>query len=336
MAMRLFELRRFDLDGLVFTERREPEIGAQEVLVRLRAASLNYRDLLIVQGLYNPHLPLPIIPLSDGVGEIVAVGAEVAGLKPGDRVAGTFFEHWLSGELTDAGAKSALGGERDGVLSEYIVLHQDGVVPVPEHLTDEEAACLPCAGLTAWNALSVQCDVGPGNWVLIQGTGGVALFALQFAKALGAQVILSSRSAEKLARAQALGADVLIDTTETPDWAEQVRKHTQGRGVDAVIELGGAGSLNQSLHAVRRSGIVCLIGVLAGPGDVNIFPIIMNALRVQGVFVGSRQMFESMNQAIAQHRLKPVIDRVFPFTEARAALEYLGQGTHFGKICLHF
>jgi NADPH:quinone reductase-like Zn-dependent oxidoreductase len=251
-------------------------------------------------------------------------------------VAGAFFEHWVMGDLTDAGARSALGGERDGVLSEFIALHQEGVVPVPDHLSDEEASCLPCAGLTAWNALSVQCDIGPGNTVLIQGTGGVALFALQFAKALGARVILSSRSAEKLARAQALGADVLINTTETPDWAEQVRTQTEGHGVDVVIELGGAGSLNQSLRALRRGGIVCLIGVLAGPGDINIFPIIMNALRVQGVFVGSRQMFESMNLAIARHQLKPVIDRVFPFTEARAALEYLHEGKHFGKVCLRF
>ncbi len=334
--MRLFELRRFELDGLVFTERQEPQPGPQEVLIRLRAASLNYRDLLILRGYYNPHLPLPLVPLSDGVGEVVAVGAEVDRVKPGERVAGTFFERWVAGDLTDAGARSALGGERDGVLSEYRVLHQDGVVPVPEHLSDEEAASLPCAALTAWNALCVQARLGAGDTVLIQGTGGVALFALQFAKMRGARVILTSRSAEKLAKALALGADVGINISEHPDWAEQARAHTDGRGVDVVIELGGAGTLNPSLHAARRGGTISLIGVLAGPGNVNIFPVIMKALRVQGIFVGSRTMFESMNQAIASHRLKPVVDRVFPFTEARAALEYLQEGGHFGKVCLRF
>jgi NADPH:quinone reductase-like Zn-dependent oxidoreductase len=332
--MKVYEIQQFGFDGLRLAERATPQPTARQVVLKMRAASLNYRDLLMLRGHYNPRLAMPRVPLSDGVGEVSAVGAEVARVRVGERVAGTFFERWAGGDLTPAGAKTALGGERDGVLAEYVALDEEGVVSVPAHLSDEEAATLPCAALTAWNALFESGNVRAGDTVLTLGTGGVSLFAVQFARLAGARVIVTSGSDEKLARARELGAHETVNYRTTPDWEKRVVELTDGRGVDATIEVGGAGTFNKSVKATRRGGYIALIGVLAGAGDVNLMPVLMNGLRVQGIFVGSRQMFERMNATIALHQLRPVVDEVFSFAEARTAFERLASGQHFGKIAL--
>ncbi len=334
--MRVFEIQgSFGLDRLTLTERPTALPARGEVLIKLRAASLNYRDLLTVRGLYNPKQTLPLIPLSDGVGEVVALGEGVTRVNVGDRVAGIFAQKWLSGEPTVAKVRQAtLGGPLDGVLAEGAVLHEDGVVHLPEYLSDEEAATLPCAGLTAWHAL-VSGGLRVGDTVLVQGTGGVSIFALQFARMMGARVIVTSSSDQKLARAIALGASDGINYNRTPNWDQKARELSAGSGVDHVVEVGGAGTLAKSIRAVRMGGHISLIGVLAGAtGEVNVLPILMQNIRVQGIFVGHREMFETMNRAIALHRLRPVVDRVFPFEQAREAFEYMAQGTHFGKICI--
>jgi NADPH:quinone reductase-like Zn-dependent oxidoreductase len=323
----------FGIDNVHVVERVAPLV-ATGVGLKMKAWSLNYRDLLVVKGLYNPKLKLPFVPLSDGVGEVTRVGDGVTRVKVGDRVAGCFMQRWIAGELTDAGAKSGLGGGPPGIGAESIVLPEDGVVKVPEHLSDEEAATLPCAALTAWNALVVQGGIKAGDTVLIQGTGGVSIFALQFARMMGARVIATSSSNEKLERVKKLGASDGINYKETPAWEEKVRELTGGVGVDHVIEVGGAGTFNQSLKAVRIGGTISLIGVLAGKGDVNLMPILMKNVRVNGIMVGSRDMFEAMNRAIALAQMRPVVDRVFDFKDILAALQHMEAGAHFGKICL--
>lgn len=334
--MRAYEIRDgFGLDHLVPVERPDPVPGPGEVLIRLRAVSLNYRDLLIIRGQYNPKLPLPRIPVSDGVGEVVATGAGVSRWKPGDRAAGLFMPAWQDGECTPEAAASALGGLVDGLLADRAVLPEDGLIEVPAHLGDEEAATLPCAALTAWNALFHQGRVRPGDVVLTQGTGGVSLFALQFARMAGARVIITSSRDEKLARAMEMGASDGINYRTTPEWDDRVLELTGGRGVDHVVELGGAGTLPRSLRAVRMNGAVSLIGVLTGVGgEVNPMPVLMKSVRLQGIFVGSRTMFEAMNRAIAQSGLRPVVDKVFPFDQAREALATMEGGSHFGKIVI--
>jgi NADPH:quinone reductase-like Zn-dependent oxidoreductase len=333
--MKVYEIReRFGLDALTLTERPQPQPGPQEVLVRLKAASLNYRDLLVVKGQYNPKMPLPRIPLSDAAGEVVALGPGVSRVKVGQRVAALFMQKWISGELDEIKAKSALGGAIDGLLAEYAVLHEEGLVHVPDHLSFEEAATLPCAAVTAWHGLVTEGHIKPGDTVLLQGTGGVSLFALQFARLAGARVLITSSSNEKLERARKLGAAEGINYKETPEWGDKARELTGGRGVDHVVEVGGAGTLGQSLRAVRMGGQISLIGVLSGPGQVNPTPILMKNVRVQGIFVGSREMFEAMNRAITANQLRPVIDRVFPFAEAVQAFRYMESAAHFGKICI--
>jgi NADPH:quinone reductase-like Zn-dependent oxidoreductase len=333
--MKVFEIKgAFGLENLTPAERPEPEPGHGQVLVQVRAVSLNYRDLLVVKGLYNPKLPLPLIPFSDGVGDVVAVGEGVTRVKEGDRVTGSFMQSWLAGELTSAGARSTLGGDRGGMLAEYVVLDQEGVVPVPEHLSYEEAATLPCAGVTAWHA-TVLRGLKPGESVLLLGTGGVSIFALQFARLAGATVIITSSSNEKLERAKKLGASEGVNYRSVPEWGERVRELTGGTGVDLVVEVGGAGTLPQSIMAVRRGGRISLIGVLTGAeGKINPRPIVMKQVRLQGIFVGSREMFESMNRAVSAARLHPVVDRVFPFNEVKEALLHMERGAHFGKICV--
>jgi NADPH:quinone reductase-like Zn-dependent oxidoreductase len=332
--MRVIELQdAFGIDHLKLTERPDPALGPGQVLVRMRAFSLNYRDLLLVKGQYNPRLKFPFVPLSDGAGEVVAVGAGVARFKPGDRVAGAFMQRWVEGELTEAKAKSALGGAIPGVAAEQMVFEERGLVAVPTHLSFEEAATLPCAAVTAWNALVAAGGIKAGDSVLIQGTGGVSLFALQFARLLGARVIATSSSDAKLARVRELGASDGINYKETPEWGNQVRELT-GVGVDHIVEVGGAGTLGESLRAVRVGGHIALIGVLSGAGPFNPTPILMKGVRVQGIFVGSRAMFEAMNRAITLHEMRPVIDRVFPFEELPAALRHMESGAHFGKICV--
>lgn len=338
--MKLFEITKekgFGLDALTLAERAEPKPGHGEALVKVKAASLNYRDLLVVKGFYNPKMPLPRIPFSDGAGEVVEVGEGVTRVKPGDRVAAIFMQTWIDGGLTDGKAKSALGGGVDGMLAEYVVLHEEGLVKVPEHLSDEEAATLPCAAVTAWNGLITQGNLKAGDTVLVQGTGGVSIFALQFAKMTGARVIATSSSDEKLERVKQLGASDCINYKENPDWDKTARQLTGGVGVDHVVEVGGSGTLNRSLSAVRMGGHVSMIGVLTGGGgEIKTGSILMKNLKLQGIYVGSREMFEAMNSAIALHKLRPVIDRVFPFEETREALKHMESGAHFGKIVVRY
>ena len=299
----------------------------------MRANSLNYRDLVVASGGYGRHVKIPLIPLSDGAGEVVEVGAQVTRVKPGERVAAIFMQRWLAGALTEEKAKSALGGAMDGMLAEYAALDEDGLVPIPEHLTYAEAATLPCAAVTAWNALVTEGGVRAGDSVLVLGTGGVSIFALQFARLHGARAIATSGSDEKLARAIALGASDGINYRRTPEWGRRVLELTGGAGVDHVIEVGGAGTLPQSFRAVRYGGRIGLIGVLAEPGaGVDPRPLLMKGARLQGIYVGSREMFEAMNRAIALDRLHPAIDRVFPFAEAAEAFRYMKSAGHFGKI----
>jgi NADPH:quinone reductase-like Zn-dependent oxidoreductase len=333
--MKVFEIRNsFSIDNLVSADRPEPTPGHGQVLVKVRAVSLNYRDLLIVKGLYNPKIPLPLVPFSDGAGDVVAVGEGVSRVKVGDRVAGIFMQTWLAGEVSEARAKSALGGGAGGMLAEYVLLNEDGLVHIPEHLTYEEAATLPCAAVTAWHAV-IEGGVRPGESVFLLGTGGVSLFALQFALMAGARVIITSRSDEKLTRAEKLGAMDCINYEAVPEWGDHVRKLTDGAGVDLVVEVGGAGTLPQSLRAVRMGGRISLIGVLSGAeGEINPRSITMKKIRLQGIFVGTREMFEAMNRAVSLHQLHPFIDRIFPFEDAREALRYMESGAHFGKICI--
>ncbi len=333
--MKAFEVRNsFGIDSLTLVGKPEPSPGHGQVVIMVKAVSLNYRDLLIVKGLYNPKISLPFVPFSDGIGDVVSVGEGVSRVKVGDRVAGIFMQKWLFGEVTEEKAKSALGGGGIGMLSEYVALHEDGVVHVPGHLSYEEAAALPCAGVTAWHAV-VEHGVKPGDSVLLLGTGGVSLFALQFARMSGARIIITSSSDKKLEKARALGATDGINYRSAPDWDDRVLELTGGAGVDLVVEVGGAGTLPQSLRAVRMGGRISLIGVLTGAeGEINPRSIIMKKIRVQGIFVGSGEMFEAMNRAVSLHRLHPVIDRVFPFEDAREALRYMEGGAHFGKICI--
>jgi NADPH:quinone reductase-like Zn-dependent oxidoreductase len=335
--VKAFEIQGgFGLAALRMVERTEPQAGLGQVVVRMRAAALNYRDLLVVRGQYNPRMPLPRVPLSDGAGEVVELGSGVTEWAVGDRVAGCFFQDWSAGPLSDRAAKSALGGAIDGVAAELVAFRSEGLVRVPKHLNWDEAATLPCAAVTAWHALVVG-GLQPGQTVLTLGTGGVSLFALQFAKLVGSRVILTSGSNDKLARARELGADEGINYRNQPEWDRRVRELTGGEGVDQVVELGGAGTLPLSMRSVRSGGRINLIGVLTGAaGEVNPLPAVMKGLTIQGIFVGSRAMFEAMNRALEHHQVRPVIDRSFGWADLPAALTYLESGQHFGKIVVNF
>ena len=333
LRMKAYLLQRFGIDGLVLSDAPTPDPGPGQVLVKMRTWSLNYRDLLVVQGIYAPKLKLPFQILSDGVGEVAAVGAGVTRVKVGERVAGAFMQTWIEGELNAEKAASALGGAIPGMAAEYVMLDAEGAVPVPAHLSDEEAATLPCAGVTAWHALISAGKLAPGETVLVQGTGGVSIFALQFAHILGARVIATSSSDAKLERVRALGASDVINYKSTTEWGRRARELTDRKGVDHVVEVGGAGTLAQSFEAVRIGGRISLIGVLTG-GTVNPIPVLMKNITVQGIYVGSRAMFEAMNDAIAVSGIKPIIDRVFSFAELPQALRHMESGAHFGKIVL--
>jgi NADPH:quinone reductase-like Zn-dependent oxidoreductase len=309
--------------------------GPGQALVRVRAASINYRDWLMVRGDYNPRQVLPLVPASDGAGEVLEVGPGVTRVKPGDRVMPIFAQTWVAGAPTRERLRGTLGGPLDGVLADRIVVSADGLVSTPPHLTDLEAATLPCAAVTAWNALAEQGGIRPGDVVLVQGTGGVSIFALQFATLLGARTIVTSSSDEKLGRARALGAWEVVNYRTTPDWDRAARALTNGVGVDHVIEVGGAETFARSLRAVRPGGTISVIGVLGGKTtEVSLTPILMQNLRLQGVLVGSRETFERMNRAIEQHGLRPVVDRVFPWDAAPDAFTWLSQGRHFGKVAI--
>lgn len=323
----------FGIDRLALAERPDPVPGPGEVLVGVRAVSLNYRDLLVVKGLYNPKMPLPRVPCSDGAGVVEAVGPGVTRWRPGDRVCGAFMPRWADGPMTRAATDSALGGAIDGVLAERVVLPEGGLVETPGHLSDEEAATLPCAAVTAWNALSFD-QPPPGSTVLLQGTGGVSVFALQLARLMGFRVLVTSSSDEKLGRARELGADAGCNYRATPEWDKWALEQTGGLGVDRVVEVGGAGTLERSFRATRLGGHVALIGVLTGAGAVNPTPVLMRNLTVRGIYVGSVAHFEAMNRAIARHRVAPVVDRAFPLSDAAVAWRHLESGSHFGKIVI--
>lgn len=335
--MRLYELQHKEgLDSVTSTERPEPAPGPGQVLIKVRAWSLNYRDLLVARGGYGAPPPLGRIPLSDGVGEVVSLGTGVSRVKPGDRVAGCFMQGWIGGEITPAIAATALGGAIDGMLSEYAVLSEQGVVQIPSHMRDDEAATLPCAGVTAWNALVREARVRAGDTVLLLGTGGVSLLALQIAKMHGARCILTSSSEEKLETARRLGADETINYRANPNWDKAVLEMTGGRGADIVVEVGGAGTFDKSLAAARMGGSVCMIGVLTGvSAPVSTAVILRRSIRVFGIYVGSRDMFEEMNRAMVLHRTRPHIGKSFAFEEARAAYEYLASAAHTGKVVIN-
>ncbi len=327
----------FGLSHLSMIERPMPVAKSGEVVVKVRAVSLNFRDLLMVKGLYNPRQPLPLVPVSDGVGEIIAIGDGVTSVKIGERVASTFFQDWQSGEPTKHKLRSTLGGPIDGMLAEYVVLSEHGVVPVPQHLTDTEAATLPCAALTAWNALAENGRAKSGDTVVLLGTGGVSMFALQFAQQMGMNIVVVSGSDEKLALAKNLGACHLINRVQTPHWSKIIKEITSDVGADHVVELGGASTFAESIASLRPGGLVSVIGIVGGDQvTCQLTSILMNNIRIQGLMVGHREMFLAMNKAITVHRTKPVIDRVFAFNEAKQAFSYLEAGQHIGKICLSF
>jgi NADPH:quinone reductase-like Zn-dependent oxidoreductase len=321
-----------DKNHLALIELPTPQPGDGQVLIRVKSTALNYRDLIILQGQYSGQKS-PVIPMSDGAGEVVAIGEGVTRIKVGDRVTGTFFQNWISGSINRAVMSSDLGGSIDGMLAEYVVLNQDGLVLIPEHLSYAEAATLPCAAVTAWHALITKGHLQAGETVLVLGTGGVSVFATQFAKIHGAKVIATSSSDRKLEQMRELGADMTINYKTTPDWEKAVYELSDRVGVDHVVEVGGAGTLAKSLQAVRYGGQVHLIGILSGfGGEISPMPILFKSVTVNGIYVGSREMFEAMNSAIALHQIKPVIDRVFPLSQVPDAYRYLQSGSHFGKI----
>jgi NADPH:quinone reductase-like Zn-dependent oxidoreductase len=303
------------------------------VLVKVAACSLNYRDLAIALGTYRMPTKPSLIPLSDGAGEVIEIGAGVTRVKVGDRVAGCFFQRWFGGPPAADTHVSALGGGLDGMLAQYVVLEQDGVVALPAHLSFEEGANLPCAAVTAWHALAEHARIVAGQTVLVQGTGGVSIFALQLARLMGAQVIVTSSSEEKLKRAKALGAAHGVNYKATPEWDKAVVELTGG-GVDHIVEVGGPGTLARSLRAIRVGGKITMIGVLSGAAEINPMLIFSRRANVQGISVGSTQMFEAMNRAIAASGLKPIIDKVFAFGEAPAAYRHLQSAQHFGKVVI--
>ncbi|HMM13767.1 MAG TPA: NAD(P)-dependent alcohol dehydrogenase [Parvibaculum sp.] len=334
--MRAMVLHDNGIESLKLETREVPKAGPGEIVVRLKAGSLNYRDLAMVQGLGRAQPKVPLVPLSDGAGEVVEVGAGVSRVKVGDLVCPSFFQAWISGGPTGAGLASSLGGPTDGCAQDYIRLSAEGVSLAPKNLSAEEAATLPCAALTAWRALVVEGGLKPGDTVLAQGTGGVSIFALQFAKAAGARVIITSSSDEKLERARALGADATINYVKTPDWASEARKLTGGRGVDHVVEVGGADTLPQSIMAARLGGHVAVIGLLSGMvKDVNVAAIFSQNLKISGITVGSRTHFEDMVRAIEQSDIHPVIDKRFSLGDAQAAFTTMKGASHFGKIVLN-
>jgi NADPH:quinone reductase-like Zn-dependent oxidoreductase len=330
--MRAYQLpQATGIDALVKVDLPTPKPGPRQVLIKVAACSLNFRDLAIALGTYRMPTKPDLVPLSDGAGEVVEIGTGVTHVKVGDRVAGCFFQRWLGGPPTADTHSSALGGSIDGMLREYAVLEEDGVVKLPTHLSFEEGATLPCAAVTAWHALAEHARIVAGQTVLVQGTGGVSIFALQFARLMGAQVIVTSSSDQKLARAMQLGAAHGVNYKVNPEWDKAVVELSDG-GVDHVVEVGGPRTLAQSLRAIRISGKITLIGVLSGAAEINPMLIFARRANLQGISVGSTQMFEAMNRAIAVSRLKPIIDKVFSFDDAPAAYRYLQSAQHFGKV----
>jgi len=334
--MRAYELTGNGLETLTRVEKERPRPGPGQVIVRIRATSLNYRDLLVANNKYlRGPSKRPLVPLSDGAGEVLEVGPGVTRVRPGDRVAGSFFPRWIDGPFESGRSESLGGGTTDGVLAEEVALEGDAVVKFPDHLSFEEAATLPCAGVTAWVGLMVKGSLAPGETVLAMGTGGVSIFALQLARLAGARVILTSSHDDKLARGKALGADALVNYRTTPKWDVAAREFTGGRGVDHILEVGGAATLPISLAALRDGGHLSIVGLLTGDrADPEVAAKNGRGIRVDSVYVGSVRDFEALNEAIAKAKLHPVVDRVFPFEQAPQAYQYLQAGTHFGKVVI--
>ena len=335
--MRVFQIEGdWGMNNLKPSSRPKPEVGPGQVLVRMKASSLNFRDLLVPERGYGSHTgTLPLIPLSDGVGVVSDIGPGVRRVAVGDRVCPTYFQRWTSGEPDLERLTQSLGGPVDGTMAEYMCLSEEGVVKVPAYLTDIEAATLPCAALTAWSALTICGKVKPGDRVLVQGCGGVALFAVAFAKLLGAHVTVISSSAERIERVKALGADAAVNYRTTPEWAKATRDITSGRGYDFIFELGGEKTLPQSLRCIRPGGTVAMIGVLTGGAmAASLGFVVTRQVRLQGVTVGHRDGFETMVRALEQHKIKPVVDRVFAFEELKEAMAHLKSGAQFGKVCI--
>jgi NADPH:quinone reductase-like Zn-dependent oxidoreductase len=335
--MQCFAIHDHGFDGLRLERREVPPPGPHEVLLRVRAAALNYRDIEIALGTYHTAFPLPLVPMSDCAGEVEAVGEGVTRVRRGDRVTVAFWDRWIAGAFDPAEAGAPLGGPRDGVLAERVVVGEHRLVRLPDALGDVEAATLPCAATTAWHALVSAGGVRPGETVLVQGTGGVSLFALQFARMAGARVIATSGSDDKLARVRALGAFATVNYRDEPEWGDRVRALADGRGVDHVIEVGGAATMRQSLRAIRPGGQVDVIGYLGGTGGaIDPLDIFRRQATVRGIPVGSRTMLEQLVAALAASGVKPVVDRSFAWTDAADALRHLHAGRHFGKVVLTF
>lgn len=316
---------------LELVERAALSLSSQQVRLRIRAVSLNYRDHLMLQGQYNPKQPLPLVPCSDGSGEVVEIGSAVKAWKVGDRVCPIFSQSWSSGPPNRERIGQTLGGPLDGTLQPEMVVDQAGLVAIPAHLDWEEAATLPCAAVTAWNAIH---DLPAGSRVVVQGTGGVSLFALQLAKAAGMEVLATSSSDHKLKKAKELGADALVNYRDNPEWSKPVRAWSR-EGVDCVVEVGGAGTLEQSLRCLKPGGKIAMIGILAGASTpINVLPILMQQLRVQGVLVGNRDDFEAMNRLLTRARIHPVLDQRLPYDQAPQAWERLASGQHLGKVVI--
>ncbi len=332
--MKAYEIQEFGIDDLIVVDRDVPRPGPGEVLVKLHAASLNYRDVMVVSGTYNPRMKLPATPLSDGAGEIVEVGAGVTKWKAGDRVMPIFAQRWFDGQSSEEKRRSSLGAgpQWGGVLCEFAAFNEESVVSIPGHLSFEEAATLPCAALTAWNALVVSGALKAGETVVTLGTGGVSVFAVQIAKMFGARVIATTSSDAKGEKLRGLGADEVINYKKREDWDAAVLDLTGKTGADHVIEVGGAGTLARSLKAVRIGGHIAMIGALTGPGNFDPIAVFMKAVRLQGIFVGSREMLLQLTKAVEVNDLRPVIDCTFAFDEAPGALKYMASGQHFGKI----
>jgi NADPH:quinone reductase-like Zn-dependent oxidoreductase len=333
--MRAYQLPKggAGIDALAVVDRPVPKPQYRQVLVKVAACSLNYRDLGITRGTYRMPVRENVVPLSDGAGEVVEVGPGVTRVKTGDKVAGCFFQRWVGGEPSPTLQASALGGALDGMLAEFAVLEEDGVVKIPAHLSLEEGATLPCAGVTAWDAIMNHAKLIAGQSVLLLGTGGVSIFGLQLAHAMGIIAVVTSSSDAKLARAKALGAACGINYKTTPDWDKAAVEFTGGRGVDHVLEVGGGATLTRSFGAIRHGGKISIIGsVSGGATELNPGLIFSKRANVQGISVGSMQMFEAMNAAIAANKIKPAIDRVFGFDEVKAAFNHMAAGAHFGKI----
>lgn len=334
--MKAYEIEEFGIENLAISERAEPEPKAGEILVRFQAASLNYRDLMVVSGTYNPKMKRPAVPLSDGAGEVVGLGDGVTKWAIGDRVMPIFAQRWYDGDSSEEKRRTSLGAgaQWDGVLREYGTFNEESVVRIPDHLSYEEASTLPCAAVTAWNALVVSGKLKAGESVLTLGTGGVSVFAAQFAKMFGARVVSTSGSDEKLERLRELLIYETVNYRKREDWDAAVLEIVGKPGVDHVVEVGGSGTLDRSINAVRIGGHVAMIGALTGAAGFNPTTVFMKAIRLQGIFTGSRQTFEDMNRAISVNKLKPVIDRVFEFDEVPEAFRHMETASHFGKIVI--